>query len=425
MSGDSAPAEMVMTVAVVPFGAVVVGAEREKRPGAWARQIARRLVDRYAGEPALEVRPVFLVAMPESEGQQGYLVFGSTPDETLAAQYGRSLGATHALTGTYLERDGTRRLEATLVDVERGVASAGFDSDIEPGELHLVEPALAAWLARALGIEVEADLATPAAANEPAYAAMLQGMDAEVDATLLRESDQAGSRAALALAAGAYATAVRSDPTSIAIEERILVMGAAAIEADQQAVVLPALEALAEARPTSWRAHYMLGEVRRTSGDVSGAIVALEHSDSLRPLRDADVLTLARLYVGAHAPAVAAGRLRRIVDGKGDASVVATARRLRLGLVHPSAESDLEEAGRIAIGGKPKEFAAAAERIRRVLEVEPELWEAHFASGLLAGRRGDLAEAGRAFRRVLEIHPGQPDALRQLELLGRKRRKRN
>ena len=97
-------------VAVIPFGAR--GAS--PRPGAWARQMAARLVERFAGNEAVDVRPVFLVAMPETTSDAGYLVFGSSPDAGLAAEYGRSLGATYALTGTYREDGSSRRLEATL-----------------------------------------------------------------------------------------------------------------------------------------------------------------------------------------------------------------------------------------------------------------------------------------------------------------------
>ncbi|MBM4435304.1 MAG: hypothetical protein FJ028_09460, partial [Chloroflexi bacterium] len=168
-------------VAVVPFGAVVEGGgegERE-RPGRWARQLASRLVDRFAGEAGIEVRPVFLVAMPERTSEAGYLVFGSTPDTELAAQYARSLGATHALTGTFRERASSARLEASLIDAAGGAAAA-FGRDIAEGELHLVEPALASWLAVTLGVTPARDLAAPATASSQAYEALLAGMDAEV-----------------------------------------------------------------------------------------------------------------------------------------------------------------------------------------------------------------------------------------------------
>ena len=49
-----------------------------------------------------------------------FAVFGSSPDAGLAAEYGRSLGATYALTGIYREDGGSRRLEVTLVDVGTG-----------------------------------------------------------------------------------------------------------------------------------------------------------------------------------------------------------------------------------------------------------------------------------------------------------------
>src|SRR5207244_12621545 len=50
----------------------------------------------------------------------------------------------------------------------------------------------------------------------------------------------------------------------------------------------------------------------RLTGDASGAVVALEHADALQPLRDADVVRLAELYLEAGADASARSRLRRI-----------------------------------------------------------------------------------------------------------------
>src|SRR5438132_1604633 len=81
--------------AAAPFGA----RSSNPRAGAWGRQIARRLVDRFTDHADLELKPVFLVAVGEKDSDAGYLVFGSTPDPALAAQYGASLGTTHALTG--------------------------------------------------------------------------------------------------------------------------------------------------------------------------------------------------------------------------------------------------------------------------------------------------------------------------------------
>ena len=107
-------------VAVIPFGA----RGTTPRAGAWARQLAARLVERFAADEAVDVRPVFLVAMPEAASEAGYLGFGSSPDAGLAAEYGRSLGATYALTGIYREDGGSRRLEATLVEVGSGAVRA-------------------------------------------------------------------------------------------------------------------------------------------------------------------------------------------------------------------------------------------------------------------------------------------------------------
>lgn len=406
---------MTPVVAVVPFGAVVEGrgeGDRE-RPGRWARQLARRLVDRFAGEPGIEVKPVFLVAMPETTSQAGYLVFGSTPDAKLAAEYARSLGATHALTGTYRERESSARLEASLVDAATEMTAA-FAHDIAEGALHLAEPALASWLASTLGVVTQRDLAAPAAASSQAYETLLAGMDAEVDATLLRQSDPKGSAAAVARAAAAYTLAAHADPGSAAVEERILLLAASAIENDQQALVLEPLEVLAETRPSSWRLQYMLGEIRRTSGDTSGAIVAFEHADALQPLRPADSLALAQLHITAGAPSAAAARLRRIVRGGGEPAVVGTARRLLLGLRHPELEKDLEAAGRIAVEGELARAAEAEAAFDRVLAAEPDLWEAHFGRGLLAWQRGDGAAAQLSFERAVGLNPAAAELLKDL-----------
>lgn len=402
----------VPLVAVVPFGAVAD--DGKERAGAWARQLARRLVDRFAGAEGIELRPVFLVAMPETAAQAGYLVFGSTPGPALAAQYARSLEATFALTGTYHESGAARRLEATLVEAAAEGAVALFARDIAEDELQLVEPALAQWLAEAVGARVDRGLSSPATATEAAYGALLVGMDAEVDATLLRTSDPRGSSSALGRAASAYAVAAAADPSSVAVEERILVMAAAAIESERQALVTAPLETLAETRPRSWRVQYVLGEVRRTSGDLSGAIVAFEHSDALQPLRPADLLTLAQLHIAAGAPAVAASRLRRILRSGADAAVVASARRLLLRVRHPELERDLEEAGKIAVSGDVAQAGEAEARFERVLDVEPDLWEAHFGRGLLAWQRGDAAAAEAAFRRAVDLNPGAADLVAEV-----------
>jgi tetratricopeptide (TPR) repeat protein len=455
---------MRRSVAVVPFGA----RSADPRAGAWGRQIARRLVDAFADHPALDLKPVFLVAMGSEPSDAGYLVFGSTPDPALAAQYGASLGTTHALVGV-LRADGAgRALEATLVDVTARRAMATLTHAIEPGALAGAEPALASWLATAL----DTDPPTPAPSMaEPAYAALLEGMDEEVNATLLSASDARAAAEARA--------------------------------------------SLTELAPRSWRGHYLLGELRRSSGDANGAVVAFEHSDALHPLRDADSIRLAELYIDAGAPSSARSRLRRIKPGspeyahaqdvigvlalqggdldeaavaferaldagprdgatlarlahvlaaKGDVAraieryreslaladtgdarlglaralvtsgdraaaaseletllrtatvgeTAANARRLLLGLRRHDLEEQLERAGQVAVAGPDDALPRALAELDTVVAAEPALWEAHFARGLIARRRGDAGAAERAFARVLELWPDQPDALHEL-----------
>ncbi|MGH2499942.1 MAG: hypothetical protein ACRDF0_07640, partial [Candidatus Limnocylindria bacterium] len=162
------------------------GSEGPPPSGAHARQLARRLVERWEGEDAAELRPVFLVALPERDAAAGYLVIGSVPDLALAASYASSLGCTHALVGAYRAAGGARSLEVSLADVASKAAVATVALAAPPGELHRLEPALDSWLAGALGIASRHDGAALPAANEAAYAAVLEAMDDEVNATLLR-----------------------------------------------------------------------------------------------------------------------------------------------------------------------------------------------------------------------------------------------
>lgn len=431
-------------VAVVPFGAR--GAEGSA--GIIARQLARRIVDRLEAESALELRPVFLVSVPEGSTEAGYVVIGSTPDADLAAQYGASLGCTHALAGTFRD-EGTRALEVSLVDVNAKRVVRESTLEAEPGDLAKLEPALASWLAHALGIEL-ADRGTPAAASEGSYRSLLEGMDAELSATLLASGNAEAARSSRAQALERYAAALAADPDCAPAEARLLVMAAESLGGDLQDEHERALESVIEARPRSWKIHYLLGELRRTRGDVSGAIVALEHAHSLKPLGDADAIRLAELYLeaeargpaqshlrrvrrslGADAPArvrvllahglirlgqadEAAEELDRVLRAEETGEHAARARRLRLGLRDPTLERELEHAGRLAIEAPADALDEARAAFERVRDADPSLWEAEFGLGLIARRAGDTAAAERAFRRALELWPGQPDALHEL-----------
>lgn len=404
-------------VAVVPFGARAERPPggRDERPGAWARQIARRVVERLEPEPGLDVRPVFVVAVPPEETETGYLVFGSTPDMATAARYGASAGADFVLTGTYAEASGERSLAADLVKVDSGSAVASFSQAIPPGRLAEAEVRLAAWLTERLGL-------TPGPGDpdgdEAAYAALLEGMDAEMDAALLRSGDPAAAEAAQRRAGQRFAEAVRADPTGALgrdAEDRILVGAARSLEHGAVEPHVEALEALIEAAPRSWRAHYLLGELRQAAGDLSSAVVAFEHADAVRPLSDEDSLRLAELYARLDAPGSAAARLRRIAAGT-PGPATARARRLLLALRDPDRERALETAGAIALGGETARFAEARALLADVLGAHPDVWEAHFALGLLAREEGDPEEAVRAFRAALERWPDQPEAMHELGL---------
>jgi tetratricopeptide (TPR) repeat protein len=410
------------TVAVVPFGA------RGGTPatGAWARQIARRLVDRFAADDGLELRPVFLVALSGTATEAGYLVFGSTPDPALAASYGASLGTTHVLTGELIdEPTGGRRIAATLVTVGTATTLAVLEQPLPPGALATAEPALARWLATQLGRTPPADSGAPLPA-EQAYAQLLEGLDEEVNETLLRPTDPSRADLARDRATQHHLAALAADPACAAAEEWILARAAGSLERGDVAPWIKTLEEATGVLPRSWRAQYLLGELRRQQGDAAGAIVALEHADALRPLSDADALRLALLYRDQAAPRVAAARLRRI---RPDSSVYAEA---RAALAVLSAEDgDLAAAiaeGERAIAAGARDgalyarlaqwqletgdAAAAAAIFARSDRATPS-WELALAHAVWLHRSGDLAAAGERYREA--IAAGAP-AVARLDL---------
>lgn len=411
-------------VAVVPFGTT----GGTPATGAWGRQIARRLVDRFAADSGIELRPVFLVAMSETETDAGYLVFGSTPDPALAARYGASVGATHALTGLLVgaaEASGGRRIEATLIEVGTQAVLGTLAHPLPPGELAGAEPALARWLATHLDLRAAVDLERPVS-NEAAYAALLQGLDEEVNETLLRSSDAARADGARDRAVAHHLAALDADPGCAPAEERLLALATGATLRGDEDRWIGTLERLTETLPRSWRAHYLLGELRHEHGDAAGAIVALEHADALQPLGDVDVLRLALLYREQAAPRVAAARLRRIHPG----SAVYAQSRAALGLIAHDA-GDLAEAitqteRAIAAGardgalyarlaqwhletGDPERAAAVFDRSS---EATPS-WELALAHAISLHQGGDVAAAAGRYREAIA---GGAPAVARLDL---------
>jgi len=320
-------------------------------------------------------------------------VFGSTPDAELAARYGESLGTTHALTGLYRQDDEGRAFAATLVDVKSRRVAATRDLAVAPDELHRAEPALAAWLAEALGMPAPA--LEPETANEPAYQALLAGLEEETNATLLRAGDEDAADAARARAFEEYVAAVRLDPESLRAEDRLLVLAAESFERGDEERAARALDGVIETKVGSWRAYYMLAELLRQIGETNRAIVALEHAHALRPLRDADVLKLAELYIAEHAPGQAASHLRRIAAGSEE---LGRAQEL-LGIL--ALQKGDQSASRTHF-----ERAAANGRLTA---------RAHLARVLIAA--GQREEASRELERILSTAGADPDAVAQAHRL--------
>lgn len=291
----------------MPFGA----RPADERTGAIARQIARRVVQRFESSGLLSAKPVFLVAMSE-EGASGVLVFGSAPDAKLAAEYARGLGASHALFGALEET----ALRTTLVRAADAGEVARLETPAEDRALPFAEGALAIAVTKALGVTLsDEDLGRLGGApttDADAYRTFLLGLDAEMEATVLARDRPAQAAERSQRAVAGHLAALRADPGFVEAEERLLYLAAERVERGDREGAMSLLEDVVTAAPRSWRAHYMLGELRREGGLSAQAAVAFEFADALHPLSDADQLKLARIYVDTDALDSASARLRRI-----------------------------------------------------------------------------------------------------------------
>ncbi len=333
---------------------------------------------------------MFLVAVPERSTEAGYLVFGSSPGADLAGQYAATLGATHALTATYREEGDTRVLDAALIDAATRREVGRVSLPVPPDTLHRLEPDLAAWLVRVLGGTANDGAMKPPVANETAYAALLEGMDEEVNATLLRPNDVHRADRAVHAALDAYVRSARADPESTAPEERILVLAAESLQRGNATHGVHALEELITLRPRSWRAHYVLGQLRAEEGDANGAIIAFEHAHSLHPLPDVDVIRLAELYANAGAIAPARAHLRRIAQTS-------------------AAYGSAQELAAI-IAFQRGDIDAGREAFDRTIAAGTKSWELYGSYGAALHAKGELADAAARYREALAA--GAPSIVR-------------
>jgi tetratricopeptide (TPR) repeat protein len=276
-----------------------------------ARQLARRVVERFERSAVVEAKPVYLVAVDE-QGGSGTVVFGSAPDANLAAEYARGVAATHALFGSLAGG----ALDWRVARASDGAIAREQRTSIAGDRLLYAEGEIAVEAARAMGVDPSDEalgrLRAPTTEDAQAYRVFLLGMDLEMSAAVLRRDRPNDADARLREAAGSFLAALRRDPSLDAAEERLLYLAAEYVERGEHERAIEVLEDLIGANPRSWRAHYMLGELRRDAGLPSQAVVAFELSDSIQPLSDADQIRLARLYAESDALESAAARLRRI-----------------------------------------------------------------------------------------------------------------
>ena len=357
-------------VAVIPFGA----RGTTPRAGAWARQLAARLVERFARDETVDVRPVFLVAMPEATSEAGYLVFGSSPGRRPRRRVRPVARARRTRSPARTARTVARAASRpTLVDVGSGTVRATTVHRDRSRDARYRRARAGAMAGARGGSGDGRSLDAPAAANETAYAALLEGMDEEVTATLLRQSDPAGADEAIGRALDRYLAAIGADADCAAAEERLLVLAAESLERDDSARQMRALEDFTVIKPRAWRAHYILGKLRAEGGHINEAIVAFEHAHAVHPLPDAEIVRLAELYANAGASAPAFAHLRRIAP---TSDVYAAAQELTAIIAFQRGDLEL---GRAAF-----ERAVAAGAAG---------WELHASYAAALHARGDSAEA--------------------------------
>ncbi len=389
--------------------------------GAAARQIARRVVQRFETSGVLAAKPVFLVALSE---ESGVLVFGSTPDAALAAEYARGVDATHALFGI-LEGDALR---TTLVRASDASEVGRFDVSVADRALPEAEGALAIAVARALGVSLSDEqlgsLGMAPTADADAYRAFLLGLEAEVASTILARDKPEQSLESAQRAVAGHLAALRADPAFADAEERLLYLAAERVGRGDREAAMSLLEDVVTASPRSWRAHYMLGELRREAGLDAQAAVAFEFADALHPLSDADQLKLARIYVDTDAPESAAARLRRIRRASpqyGAAQHELGAIAMRRG-EHAAAAELLERARGAGEGGEDllvrlgQSYAALGEAAKARAAFEDALalpdrgWRAPAAYAAFLHEQADLSRAIELYRDA--IARGAPPATR-------------
>jgi Tfp pilus assembly protein PilF len=364
------------------------------------------------------------------------------------------------------------------VDVKNRKVAAEQKISVAPNELHRAEPALAAWVAETLGVpapvldpetgnepsyqallaglEEETNAALLQAGNPGAAdAARARAFDEYVAAIRLDPESLRAEDRLLVLAAesvergdeerAAHAlddvieTKARSWRAQYMLAELLRQLGETnrAIVAMEHAHALRPLRDsdvlklaemyIAEQAPGQAASH--LRRIAAESAEFGRAqellgILALEKDQTAARTYFERAAANGRLTARAHLARVliAAGlredasrELDTILSTAGaDPDAAAQARRLRLGLVRPDLEAELERAGREALAADATRLDNVNAAFERVLAFDPDLWEAHFGLGLVARRAEDFAAAASSFRRALDLSPEQADVMHEL-----------
>src|SRR5205085_7245060 len=175
-------------------------------------------------------------------------------------------------------------------------------------------------------------------------------------------------------------------------------LGVIAVQRGDLDLAAAAFERALDAGPRDGATLARLAHVLAATGDLPAAIARYRESLALADSGDAR-LGLARALAASGDPDGAGTELDALLARATVGETAANARRLLLGLRRRDLEERLERAGQVAVAGPDGALSAALVDLEEISAAEPALWEAQFALGLIARRRGETAAAERAFAR--------------------------
>lgn len=207
--------------------------------------------------------------------------------------------------------------------------------------------------------------------------------------------------AALVLVAGAGVTVAYTAAARDREYQRLIAAGEAALGARQMGEAIEAFSGAIALKPDAMLAHLKRGETYRLQGDLKAALRDLRSAVELDPSATRPLEPLGDVSLALQRPEIAAERYAAYVQLDDRSPRVL----YKLALAQYRA-------------GRPAEAQSA---VRRALELDPRLADAHYLNGLCltATTPGQTGRARAAFERAIAIDPAHIPALEALAALSR------